>query len=151
MTDDILDAVIDATDAANALDRSEPGPMLHWAQSFVTHLADAGYVITPAAPTPKRTPAPILSGRGDRTVHARQDSYPHLEVVRYDRSGKWWLEYPSGTLIPARRVNVTVAADKAAGFLIYRTGTVNFGRPGGRTFDQRVRRKVALHVDRREL
>ncbi len=58
--DDTLDAVIDAVDAADNLDRSAPGPMIHWAQSFVAHLHDDGWNITPA-PDLKRGPNGGLS------------------------------------------------------------------------------------------
>lgn len=65
----------------------------------------------------------------DRTVHACQ---PGMEIVRYDRAGKWWLEYDNGA-----REQLTL---REAVYLATRKGsTIFLGRPGGQAFDRKVR------------
>lgn len=76
------------------------------------------------------------AGDHDRTVHARQADYPHeWEIVRYERAGKWFIEYKHGSLIPCRHIGVGEAARLAveAGAFVY------FNRPGGAVFDRKVR------------
>ena len=73
--------------------------------------------------------------RDDRTVHA-QDRY--VEVVRYDRAGKWYLE-PLSKSAPVQRVTIASAARRASVCPKY-GGKVNFGRHGGSTFDRMVRK-----------
>lgn len=73
----------------------------------------------------------------DRRVHARGKD--GLEVVRYDRAGKWYLENPRpGSLIPRRHVKISEAA-KMARLLQKDGGTVFFKIPGGGRFDLLVR------------
>lgn len=73
--------------------------------------------------------------RTDRRVYA-VSAEGQLEIVRYDRAGKWWIErhrpFQSRT-----HVSVRFAADTAR---LFETmgGHVNLGRPGGRTFDRLV-------------
>ena len=64
----------------------------------------------------------------DRRVHAVLSDGG--AVVRYDRAGKWFVEYPSGR----RSVSVREAARLAA----EHAETVYTGLPGGRTFDRIV-------------
>lgn len=67
----------------------------------------------------------------DRTVHAI--AADGGEVVRYDRAGKWYLEYGDS----ARRRELSL---NAAASLARRPGAQMFtGRPGGRSFDAKVR------------
>lgn len=73
--------------------------------------------------------------RDDRRVHAFGDS---AEVVRYDRAGKWFIESKIG-LVPARRVSINDAVDKAMRLWYEDNGSVNFGLPGGSAFDKKVR------------
>lgn len=68
----------------------------------------------------------------NRTVHAefRGEFGRMVEVVRYERAGKWWLEWDGGR----RAVSVADAATHA----VSRSGVVFLGRPGGRLFDAKV-------------
>lgn len=74
----------------------------------------------------------------DRTVHARCGDE---ELVRYDRAGKWFLEYRPARMRPARQVSVGEAV-RLALEMIERGGSVIFRRPGGTTFDRKVRSKM---------
>lgn len=70
----------------------------------------------------------------DRTVHCTTvpASGERIELVRYDRSGKWF--YESG---PTKR-HVTLA--EAVAMCDNRPAVIwHEGRPGGRMFDARVR------------
>jgi hypothetical protein len=69
----------------------------------------------------------------DRTVHAKLPMGG--EVVRYERAGKWFIEWPAQHMILARHVGVDEAARTAVG----REGFVHFDRPGGRVFERKVR------------
>lgn len=69
----------------------------------------------------------------DRTVHAR---IGRDEVVRYDRAGKWWLEQPHSGF--RHRISFDLAVKMGVDAMASE-GTVYFGRPGGSTFDRRVR------------
>lgn len=68
----------------------------------------------------------------DRTVHAHCDC---LEVVRYDRSGKWWIEYRDTR--PRERIDVAQAAIEALDCEGC-DGLIFAGRRGGSTFDREV-------------
>lgn len=77
----------------------------------------------------------LSHSRQDRTVHARL--HGDIEIVRYDRAGKWYLE--GGSL---RRQEVTLR--EAALHAKYwrdctENGQVFLGLPGGGRFDQIVR------------
>lgn len=66
----------------------------------------------------------------DRTVHAE---FPGIaEVVRYNRAGKWYVEFSDGR--KRRHVGVLDAAEVAAD-LVRRGGSIYYGRPGGGKFD----------------
>lgn len=80
----------------------------------------------------------------DRMIHAKLIDL--IEVVRYDRAGKWYIE----NLETGKRKHVGVldAAEEAA--RIYREGgIIYFDRPGGSKFDQwaRAKCKVAAASD----
>ena len=66
----------------------------------------------------------------DRTVHATTAAGG--EIVRYDRSGKWYYEH-SG-----RRVHIELA--EAVTWALQTGATVRLGLPGGVRFDAAVRR-----------
>lgn len=73
----------------------------------------------------------------DRRVHAKVfvpashgRSGEVAEIVRYDRAGKWYYESPT------QRRKITI--DEAVQF-IDRDSKVFFGKPGGSTFDRKVR------------
>lgn len=75
----------------------------------------------------------------DRRIHAK---YPGMEIVRYDRAGKWYAEPTIGclkrqALTIEDAVEVAVFAAQAHG------GTIAWGRPGGTTFDQKLRERLA--------
>lgn len=65
----------------------------------------------------------------DRTVHGT--TADGGQIVRYDRAGKWYVEYKDGR--PCRHVTVQRAADLAVEALT--------GVPGGRRFDALVTRR----------
>lgn len=70
----------------------------------------------------------------DRTVHAtgtdrHGDRY---EIARYDRAGKWRIEFLGGYSRPITLAEAVEFADEAL-----------LGQPGGKTFDARYRRKTA--------
>jgi hypothetical protein len=71
----------------------------------------------------------------DRTVHA---SYSGMEIVRYDRGGKWYLE-PTDKNLKRQAASVRGAAMQAVWGLTQEGGQVFFGRPGGGMFDRLVR------------
>ena len=67
----------------------------------------------------------------DRTVHAQQG---HVEIVRYERAGKWYREWSGGrSCIPLTEAVENAIAMATSG------GTVHYGRSGGVQFDKRVR------------
>lgn len=72
-----------------------------------------------------------------RVVHA---SNATIEVVRYDRSGKWYVENVRGT----KREPVKLAEAVAIAVKIKKTGKgrVYFGLMGGQRFDAAVRREI---------
>lgn len=75
----------------------------------------------------------------DRSVHARSSGAIVVEVVRYDRGGKWYLESSS-----FRRVLITLAvACERAASIYEQGGEVMFDLPGGNRFDLEVRRRIS--------
>ena len=101
----------------------------HTRRVFESHVGS-----TAGAPSPGQPLSSGASQREDRTVHAV--TYKGIEIVRYERAGKWYLEWPSGSMIPCKHVGVGDAARTA----VEHGQTINFGLPGGKTFDARVRR-----------
>lgn len=77
-------------------------------------------------------------GNDDRRVHVR--TRDGREVVRYDRSGKWWIEFPGGE----RRFRLKLS--DAVSWAFDPGVTVFFGVPGGGAFDAAVRRQRAAEV-----
>lgn len=75
----------------------------------------------------------------DRTVHA---DYPGMEIVRYNRAGKWYFE-PTSPNLKRQAVTLDAAATQAAWALSH-DGRVHYGLPGGTTFDRRVRKLVEI-------
>ena len=85
-------------------------------------------------------PIPLnAAGDPNRTVHAwlREDGQIAAEVVRYDRSGKFYIEYRDDR--PRRQVTLTEAAQACVDH------HAHFGRPGGSRFDAKVRALRAAH------
>lgn len=66
----------------------------------------------------------------DRTVHA---SYDGMEIVRYDRSGHWYLE-PTDYRLKRQKVSLHGAL-LSAKWAHENGGQVFIGRPGGAQFD----------------
>lgn len=64
-----------------------------------------------------------------------------MEVVRYDRAGKWYLE-PVGGVSPRQHVTVKQAAEYAVWALRERQGYFYLDQPGGASFDRLVDRMV---------
>jgi hypothetical protein len=71
----------------------------------------------------------------DRTVHAACGEW---QVVRYDRAGKWYVEYDPPRMRPAQRVSVKQAARLAVKMHREAAGHFYLDRPGGATFDRLV-------------
>lgn len=74
----------------------------------------------------------------DRTVHATSGDNPRGELVRYDRAGKWYIEWPGRSLMPRQRVTITQAVETAKHWWV-NGGSPHFDRPGGGRFDQLMR------------
>ncbi len=72
----------------------------------------------------------------DRTVHA---SYPGMEIVRYDRAGKWYFE-PLDSSLPRQKVTVREAAHQAVWATEHfeSAGRIFWDRKGGSRFDRLV-------------
>ena len=74
----------------------------------------------------------------DRTVHAQTEQ---MDVVRYGRAGKWYLE-PKNPSLPRQAVSIKQAVD----YVVWAersqgTGSVVFyGRRGGLAFDSKVKK-----------
>lgn len=86
----------------------------------------------------------MATNPGDRTVHAIIPDGGM--IVRYDRAGKWYLEYPARTGRPRAQINLAKAVELALdnedkdGCRIY----MNYA--GGSTFDARVRKLKAARA-----
>ncbi len=77
----------------------------------------------------------------NRTVHA---SYPGMEIVRYDRAGKWYFE-PEDLRLPRQKVTVEEAAVQAV-WALENDGEIFFEQRGGSTFDRLVTHRVAEKI-----
>lgn len=75
----------------------------------------------------------------DRTVHAH---YPGMDIVRYNRAGKWYLE-PTDPLAKRQHVTLRDAVNQAVWASMFGGGQVFFGRPGGGAFDREVARRAS--------
>lgn len=69
----------------------------------------------------------------DRRVHA---TYQGMDIVRYDRAGKWYLE-PVDRSLPRQKVTVKEAAAQAL-WGHEHGGSIYLGLQGGTTFDRLV-------------
>lgn len=67
----------------------------------------------------------------DRRVHARMIT--GAEVVRYNRAGKWYLEWPNGRRRSQLTIGDVVALACTPHCVIF------YGLPGGDAFDRKVR------------
>lgn len=68
----------------------------------------------------------------DRRVHAECVDF---QVVRYERSGKWWVESKRFGVKPVQ-LNVRQAVEWARKAMTRRGGVIHLGVPGGSTFDR---------------
>jgi hypothetical protein len=77
----------------------------------------------------------------DRTIHAEVPGI--VEVVRYDRAGKWYIE-PLTPGLPRQHVTVTEAAEYATFPEISsgRKWVYYPGLPGGKQFDRKVKQRA---------
>jgi hypothetical protein len=75
----------------------------------------------------------------DRTVHAKmgQPGF-EIELVRYDRQGRWYVETWTGRVWHRDRVATVHDAAQAALDMEDKGGTIHEGRPGGKQFDSKV-------------
>jgi hypothetical protein len=71
--------------------------------------------------------------QGDRTVHAEYDG---MEIVRYDRAGKWYLE-PTDRSLKRQAVSIRAAAATAI-WGLDNGGRVFLRLPGGGMFDRLI-------------
>lgn len=71
----------------------------------------------------------------DRRVHAFNAD---TELVRYDRSGTWWIEPKDGR--PRKRVTITEAVDAVMRWW-QQGGSPVIGLPGGSRFDYLLRQR----------
>jgi hypothetical protein len=62
-----------------------------------------------------------------------------MEVVRYERAGKWYLEPPTHLGLQRQHVKISGAAQYAQ-WIAANGGAVFFGLPGGSAFDAQVRK-----------
>jgi hypothetical protein len=69
----------------------------------------------------------------DRTIHA---AYDGMEIVRYDRTGKWYLE-PTDSRLPRQQVPIAKAVDSAL-WAVAHGGWVKRRLPGGQRFDRLI-------------
>lgn len=76
----------------------------------------------------------------DRTVHAR---IGEQEIVRYDRAGKWWVEWVPDRMRGARQVSLGEAVDLAVKGAELGTADVFLDKPGGGMFDAKFRKSRA--------
>jgi hypothetical protein len=67
----------------------------------------------------------------DRQVHATMKD--GAEIVRYNREGHWYLEWPDGSERRTLRINDAVALATST-----EVRDVFFNRPGGSAFDRKV-------------
>ena len=72
-----------------------------------------------------------------RTVHASCDSLA-VDLVRYDRAGKWYIE-PRDKSLPRQQVCI-VDAVRTAMYWWTIGGTPHFDRPGGVAFNRAIRK-----------
>lgn len=73
----------------------------------------------------------------DRRIHARTPV--GNEIVRYDRSGKWYVE---SAQLPRQRITIA----QAVAFAIGSGAEVNLGLPGGKAFDAKF--AAAMRTDK---
>lgn len=73
----------------------------------------------------------------DRIVHATSDD--GLELVRYDKAGKWYIE-PLDKSLPRQKVTIYEAVTVAIHWEKH-YGSVVYDQPGGNRFNQLIRRE----------
>lgn len=81
-----------------------------------------------------------MSYPSDRTVHATCGTE---SLVRYDRAGKWYVEFDATERVQRRKVTLAQAVTIAANWSRRTSGEVHLGRLGGARFDAAFRRAVS--------
>lgn len=76
----------------------------------------------------------------DRTVHGFTGDGHGGAVVRYDRSGKYYLEFPAESGLKRRALTLSEAVELATPAPERPGARPILDRPGGLTFDARVRK-----------
>lgn len=75
----------------------------------------------------------------ERVEHAISGDEPPGEIVRYDKAGKWYIEWPGRSLMPCQRVSVREAARTALHWEA-NGGTIFPQQYGGRAFIREVQK-----------
>ena len=78
----------------------------------------------------------------DRTIHAAAGEWL---IVRYDRAGKWYVEYEPKRDREREHIGVGEAARLAGDWEEVAAGTIYFGAKGGTTFDRLIRKRQAAN------
>lgn len=78
----------------------------------------------------------------DRTVYAR--GADGRQVVRYDRAGKWFIEWPADQLKAARKVTLRDAVAETVTIASEGGGDVRWGLPGGQMFYAALRKALGM-------
>jgi hypothetical protein len=76
----------------------------------------------------------------ERIVHATSGDTPRGELVRYDKAGKWYIEWP-GRNLPRQQVTINQAVETAI-YWWYNGGSPHFDRDGGARFNTLLRKRV---------
>lgn len=85
----------------------------------------------------------------ERVVHAWGGITQRIEMVRYNKGGKWVLEWDDGYKMPME--SIEEAATRSVALWYKHNGTVNFDQPGGTVFSRLVRHKVeTIEAERQE-
>jgi hypothetical protein len=74
----------------------------------------------------------------DRRVHALMPD--ESVIVRYERAGKWFREWPSEQMKPRQKLTVNAAATLAR----QEATNINFGVPGGAQFDRIAQQQTTV-------
>lgn len=81
---------------------------------------------------------PVLAERDKRIIHALSKDGEE-QIVRYQKAGKYWIEFIPPKFRSAEEVSIKQAVLRAL-FLKGEGGRIFFGRPGGSAFDREVKK-----------
>lgn len=85
----------------------------------------------------------MTGGIGDRVAHARRADGG--EIVRYDRAGKWYIEWPAHEMKQRRLLTLQEAVNHGVAAENETHGCLMLGRYGGQRFGALVRRHPDYH------